>query len=448
MIWGMESKHLPHIILITFHDIGRHLNCYGVSTVHSPNMDRIAAQGVRLANGFCTAPQCCPSRASIATGRYPHCNGVMGLIHGYSGWDLHPDEVHIAQRLGEAGYHTALVNHQHESRRTPQQLGFVESAMQKGPAGKVGEEAAAFLRGRKDQSMPFYLQVGFTEPHRHGRGKSYGFGYPPDEEHGVWVPPYLVDNAEARVDFAEYQGAIRAADAAVGRICDTLDELGMADNTLLILAADHGIPFPRAKCSLYEPGLEVMTLLRWPGAKWSAAGAAIEPMISNVDYLPTILDLIGRPIPASVQGRSFAALLRGKGESYSPRQEIFGEMTYHDHCDPMRSIRTADHKLIVNFTMAHSFMDPSQSWHRRTITRVPANPAITFHVPVEFYDLRADPLETVNLADNAGYAQVRRELLGRLHRWMVETQDPLLQGIPTPPMHHLAMAALRSGGGE
>ncbi len=353
---------LPHIIFVTFHDIGRHLNCYGVSTVHSPHMDRIAAQGVRLANGFCTAPQCSPSRASIATGRYPQCNGVMGLAN--FDWDLHPDERHIAQILREAGYHTALGNLQHESRRAqgaPQVLGFDELAFRGGwgcPAEKVGENAVAFLRQRAALSQPFYLQIGFMEPHRNPKG---GFFHPPDQEHGVFVPPYLVDDEEARADLADFQGAIRAADAAVGRITAALDELGLADNTLLILAADHGIPFPRAKCSLYEPGLEAMTIMRWPAARWPVTASALQPMISNIDTLPTILDLIGRPIPASIQGLSFAPLLRGfrGGQAYTPRQKIFGQMTYHNYCDPCRSVRTAQHKLIVNFTTAPSFMDPS-----------------------------------------------------------------------------------------
>src|SRR5205085_1510747 len=112
-------------------------------------------------------------------------------------------------------------------------------------------------------------------------------------------------------------------------------------------------------------------------------------MISNVDYLPTILEACGVAVPSHVQGRSFAPLL--DGEPYEPRAEIFAEMTYHDFYDPRRCIRTATHKLIVNFSNAKFFMDPSQSWRPKTITKHPEDPANAFHPQTELYDLVADP---------------------------------------------------------
>jgi hypothetical protein len=120
-------------------------------------------------------------------------------------------------------------------------------------------------------------------------------------------------------------------------------------------------------------------------------------------------------------------------------------MMFHAYCDPCRSVRTVGHKLIVNFGRAWSLPDPSQAWRPHTITRVPPDPHHEFHPLVELYDLKADPLETVNLANDAGYAQVRRDMLGRLYRWMAQINDPLLQGIPTQPQYRAAMAVLKSG---
>jgi arylsulfatase A-like enzyme len=165
-------------------------------------------------------------------------------------------------------------------------------------------------------------------------------------------------------------------------------------------------------------------------------------MVPHIDILPTLLETCGVAVPAVVQGRSFAPLLNGTG--YTPRDHFFAEMTYHDYYDPMRCIRTETHKLIVYFCYNVGFMDPSQSWRPKTITKVPPEPANSRHALVELYDLEADPLEHHNLANDAAHAATRDDLLRRLYAWMVETNDPLLQGIPPSPMHLRALETLRN----
>jgi arylsulfatase A-like enzyme len=219
-----------------------------------------------------------------------------------------------------------------------------------------------------------------------------------------------------------------------------LNQAGLAENTLVIFTADHGVPFPRAKCTLYDPGLQVPLILRWPKGPWRA-GTVHEAMISNVDYVPTLCDLLDLPPPADAQGRSYAALLRG--QPCEPRRELFAEMTYHDYYDPLRAIRTERHKLIVSFCHNLSLMNPSQQYRPKTIPVVPADPSASRHAMVQLYDLQADPLEQRDLAKEAEQAEVTRDLLTRLHRWMMETRDPLLDGIPMPPIHHEALVALR-----
>ena len=425
----------PNILFMICHDLGRHLCCYGVDTVDSPSIDSLAAGGVRFANSFCTAPQCSPSRASIFTGRHPHNNGVMGLCHADFAWDLHPTERHLAGILREAGYHTALIGLQHE-RRQPSERDFAE-IVAAGFCDKVAARSVEHLRAVADGDQPFYMQVGFIEPHR---GFDMG-GATPDESKGVTVPPYLVNDEGAREEFAAYQGAIRKMDAAVGAILEALDGLGLRENTITIFTSDHGIPFPRAKCSLYDPGLAVPFIIRWPGGGWTG-GRIQEEMISNIDYLPTLLDALGIPAAENIQGRSFVCLLSGR--SYRPRSEIFGEMTYHDYCDPRRCIRTDRYKLIANFTMAPFFMDPSQSWRPATITKHPQYPAFAYHPSIELYDLEKDPLEFASLVGDAEYAGVQKDLTRRLMGWMQETDDPLLGGIPNSPMHIHTIQALKA----
>jgi len=296
----------------------------------------------------------------------------------------------------------------------------------------VGE----FLRRRRGHEQPFFLEVPLVEVHR----QQFGYNNPPDTSKGIYVPPYIKDEISSREDFAWFQGSVRKLDDAVGSIMATLEETGLAEGTIVVFTTDHGIPFPRAKCAVYDPGLEVALIFYQKGAAWSD-GRVVDHLISNIDYEPTLLEMAGVPVPENVQGRSFAPLLAGG--DYQPRTEVFGELTYHGRYDPRRCIRTHTHKLIVNFSSGHSFMDPSQQWRPKCVTVQPPNPAFAFHPVVELFDLREDPWERVNLAGSPEHEQVQRGLLDRLHAWMQETEDPLLTGIPLPPMHYRAWAALR-----
>lgn len=203
---------------------------------------------------------------------------------------------------------------------------------------------------------------------------------------------------------------------------------------------------PRAKCGLYEPGVQVALILRLPSRKGWHGGIVHDEMITNIDYLPTVLDLVGVPVPENVQGRSFAGLLDGK--SYQPRSEIFSELTYHDYYDPRRAIRTETHKLIVNFTTAPAFMDPSQSWRPQSDVVTPTNHAMAYHPHVELYDLVKDPWEQKDVARDASYAALRRELLKRLYQHLVETKDPILQGAVTSPQHRRVLELLQSSAAQ
>lgn len=431
----------PNILLLTAHDVGRHVGCYGADTVRTPNLDAIAREGVRFANSFCSAPQCSPSRAALFTGRYPHSTGVLGLTHAYFGWDLAAGERHLAGILRDAGWSTAVCGVCHETQdalRVGYEEHFGDGVVE---SGSLADQAIAFIGRQGPAEKPFFLHVGLFEPHRLPGGLGFGSAEP-DDEQGAAIPPYLLDEPSAREELAAFQGAVRAMDAAVGRVLEALDAHGIREDTLVVATTDHGIPFPRAKLSLYDAGLHALLLMRWPGAGW-ATGQVHEEPVNNIDVLPTLLDLVGLPVPDAVQGRSFADLLQGR--SHERRSEVFAEMTYHDYCDPRRCIRTDAYKLIVNFSNAPTFMDPTQSWRPRTAPRRP-NPMgfgpDSYHKPVELYDLASDPVEFDNLAASAEHAPVRADLLTRLHRWMEQTGDPLLTGIPRPPMHQLAIASL------
>jgi arylsulfatase A-like enzyme len=440
----------PNILVITCHDLGRYLGCYGVDSVWTPRLDKLAGEGVRFASAFCAAPQCSASRAAMFTGRYPHANGVMGLTHGDFAWDLHPDERLIGRVLRDAGYATALLGVHHESRPGPPTQVAARCGMDEVvpplPGEALTDAALERLSRLATSEWPFYMQVGYHEPHR-VKGAAEPVDYmgfigddiAPDDERGVGIPPYLADEPAARQELAELQGAVRYVDAAIGRLLDGLERLGIADRTLVVVTTDHGLALPRAKCTLYDPGIEIALLARLPARGWFG-GRVVGALVSNVDLFPTLLEVAGIPAGSGIHGRTLCPLL--DGETNAHRDGVFAEMTYHDYYDPQRCIRTRDHKLIVYFSAAPSFMDPTQSWRPRTRTLIPENPALAYHPPLALYDLAADPYEQHNLAGDPAHAATERALLDQLHAWMRATGDPLLAGAVTSPSHERAMRVM------
>src|SRR5438270_1474732 len=213
-------------------------------------------------------------------------------------------------------------------------------------------------------------------------------------------------------------------DAGVGRILAGLDELGIAESTCVICATDHGAAMPRAKCTLYDPGIEVALLWRWPSAG-IAGGRVISDMVSNVDVTPSLLEGTGVRLPSDLQGRTFWPVLTGR--SHSPRSEVFAEKTFHTYYEPMRAIRTDRHKLIVNFEISTRVDVPSD------IRESPIYPLVLSEMdgvrpPVELYDLESDAWERNNLAGQPAHASAESDLRGRLLDWMRSTGDPLIDG--------------------
>ncbi len=397
------------VVLMTTHDIGRHLHCYGAASVTSPNLDALAADGVMFTSAFCTAPQCSPSRASLATGRYPHNNGVMGLAHHGFDWELAVP--HAAALFAGADFETHLFGFQHVTQH-PERLGF--TAMH----DEISDDAIGrLLHG----DARLYLEINFSETHR-----PYPSG---PAERRVDVPAFLPDIPEARSELAELQAAIARMDAAAGRVLDALEKAGRAESALVVFSTDHGLAMPRAKCTLYDPGIEVALIARWPAGKI----ASNDGMVANIDVLPTMLEAAGIDIPAGVQGQS---LLGG-----ASREEIFAEKTFHSYYDPMRCVRTARYKYIRNFETAFAVEVPGDIQAGAIFRADPSRYSTDRPAIVELYDLEADPLERQNLAGRAETREVESELSERLWRWMRETDDPLLNGPVASPWYRLAMDA-------
>ena len=434
------SHQRPNLLIINWHDTGRHFRCLGIDTVRSPRVDRLAAEGVLFERCFAAATLCSPSRGAMLTGLYPQSNGLMHLCHGNFGWKMNDDTRHLAQLLGSRGYSTRLHGFQHE---TPHpdvaRLGFHEMADVKPqpphypvpPCDVIAAGAAEYLQSEAASRQPFYLQMGFFETHR-----PYAFGgTEPDDSAGVHVPAYVVDNEAARADFAHLQGSIAKADHNVGVVLDALREAGLEENTLVVFTVDHGVAVPSAKATMYDPGLGVILAVRWPRGG-ICGGQRSSRLVSNVDIVPTLFDLMGLEKPEHFDGISFASEF-DRRNGPPERTHVFGML----HTGLQRAVRSDRWKLIRYFDRLREAKRPADL---TPPSRHPAGAEGTTPLNrVQLFDLESDPLETDNLADDPSCRAIQQELDGELWRWMESVNDPLLKGPTPPPRWHESIADYR-----
>jgi arylsulfatase A-like enzyme len=415
-----QSKRPPNILYLHSHDTGRYIQPYG-HAVPTPNLQKLANEGVLFRHAFDAGPTCSPSRASLLTGMCPHSNGMLGLAH--RGFSLNDVKQHIIHTLKPVGYTTALFGVQHVARNA-QMIGYdhVEQ-FKRNSAVDVAPAAARWLRNAPKQ--PFFLAVGFFETHRE-------FEKPgPAEDARYTLPPApIVDTARAREDMAGFKASARVMDTGVGQVLDALAAAGLADNTLVISTTDHGIAFPYMKCNLTDHGIGVSLIMRGPGG--FGGGKVCDALVSHLDLFPTICDLAGAKHPAWLQGKSMLPLMSGAKQEI--RDEIHAEVNYHASYEPKRCVRTARWKYIRNFGDRRTPVLPNcddglsksvwldYGWKQQRIE------------PEQLYDLVFDPNETRNLCADASAREALADMRGRLERWMRATNDPLLKGpVPAPP---------------
>jgi len=237
----------PNILLIIPHDLGDTLGCYGHKTVVSPNLDRMAAEGVQFTNAFTPCPECTSSRSGLYSGYYPHQNGLMGLAN--FGWLLNKHTPHLAQRLQNAGYATHLFGVQHEHHGAMSEMGYqhVTGGRNVEP---IIDDLISFLQSDDASSeTPWFASCGFFDVHRHWEEPTT---FDPEN---IGVPDYLPDRPAVRANLAMFYQNIKTMDENIGRLMAAIRADPRLENTLVIFTTDHGAPFPGAKASLYDPGV-------------------------------------------------------------------------------------------------------------------------------------------------------------------------------------------------
>jgi arylsulfatase A-like enzyme len=410
------TQQRDNVLLVHWHDLGRYLGVYGHADVSSPRLDELAGEGILFTGAHATAPLCSPSRGSLFTGRYPQSNGLVGLAH--HGWEYRPGVRTLPQILAQHGWYSALFGMQHET-SYPSRLGFDEFDVSNSYCEYVVERAQKWLSDH-GTSQPFLLTAGFFETHRpYPRDR-----YEPADADTVDPPDHLPNVAEVRQDLAEFYGSITTADAAVGRILDTLATTGLDANTWVVFFTDHGAAFPRAKSTLYEAGTGIAMIIR-PPTRMALAPAVYHDLFSGVDLLPTLLELLGVAGPDDIEGISHAQALLAPDHAEPVRDHVFAGKTYHDSFDPIRAIRTKEFSYIENYARRPLLDLP---WDiEESLSGQAVAPLVTAPRPErELYDLRADPTELNNLlaGDGTGEADlIAADLAVRLHDWRQETGD-------------------------
>lgn len=442
-----------NIVYLHCHDLGRYCEPYG-HAIPAPNLMRLAGQGLLFRQCHAASPTCSPSRAALFSGQHPHVNGMMGLPSPQLGYRMRDYGVHLSHWLRAQGYLTALAGVQHEAHlpfADPRQVLGYDRFLNHTPYGAQNFDArltvpaaVEFLAAAHDR--PFFLSVGLLDPHRDNRGdrrcfiESQPHREPDDidERARSCAPfPHLPDNAVTRREMANFRMGVALLDADVGRLLAVLDTPERRRDTLVIFSTDHGPGVCEMKATLSDRGTGVALILRGPAdpacgpAARCAGGRVSDALVQHLDLYPTIAGLIGAPAPAHCQGASLLPLLAGEREAVHER--IFTEQTHHYDARPrpLRAVRTLRWKYIRSF----------QADQPRGVDTGPAERwlgGLGYHQrrwPDEMlYDLAFDPHEACNLADDPAHAATLVERRGELEAWMRATDDPLLAGIPPPPI--------------
>jgi len=434
-----------NILLITADDLGLQLSCYGDPYITTPNLDALAAEGVKFRTAYVAQASCSPSRSTMLSGLFPHTTGQIGLANG--GFTLNPSQIgkNLPAYLKSAGYRTGILGKLHVA---PENSFPFDYRPKKGDTRDVralAENAATFLSDDA-ADRPFFLMVNYADPHFYKDPKtqrpifpSQWKGLPRDPIADDAVPGWDfqgIDEPIARKRVSNFYNTVKRLDIGVGLLLEELEEAGHAGNTLVIFLGDHGPPFNRGKTTCYESGLRVPFLVRWPGV--SAAGIESPALVSSADIVPTILDAAKVEFPREFHGSSLRPALASAHVPPGWRDTLVGEFHYHGYSGffPQRAIRDQRYKLIHSLLAGKAKPlnrvdgDPTGPFAETGKYRdTPAGAAIRrWQNPPEYqlYDLQTDPVEFINLADDPGHAETLKRLKASLLDWRRQTADPLL----------------------
>jgi N-sulfoglucosamine sulfohydrolase len=459
-----ELKTLPNFVLILADDLGAtDLSPFGHESIMTPNLQRLAASGMRFERAFLTTSSCSPTRASLITGRYPHQTNAEQLH-----WPLPKEQVTFVEKLKEKGYWTGAAGKWHLGDEIRDRFDKVIEADESGfqlPAGeeaKSGEFAETSegdaqsgcadwipLLKERATDRPFFLWLASLDPHRPYHDGTLPDGARPEE---VRLPPYHPDTPAVRADYQNYYDEITRLDRHVGAVLDELESQGLAEKTIVIFLSDNGRPFPRDKTTLYDSGIRTPLIVKWPGK--TAPGKVCERLVSTVDLAKTILAIAKIEKPGiTFEGVDLTPLFAAPEKPV--HEYVFAEKNWHDYEDRSRAVRNERYKYIRNEYADLPLTPPADVVRSATYVELmrllekdglSPEQQIHFRTPrpaEELYDLRLDPHELKNLAADERYAPLLKAMRAALADWEGKTEDTKpaertpdefdrLTGLPTP----------------
>lgn len=424
----------PNVLILladdcTFSDLAIH----GGRNAVTPNLDRLAAQGLVFDKAYVTSAMCQPCRAELYTGQQPVRNGCA-WNHSAS----RPGTKSLPHHLAPAGYRTGIAGKVHVTPRAAfpfeEVPGFDASAVRAPTRPHDLAGVREFIT--RDKARPFCLVIGLAEPHvpwvMGDKSK-----YPPKKLH---LPPNLADTPKTREDFAAYLAEITYMDGQVGEILAALEESGVADETLVLFTSEQGSQFPGNKWTCWDTGLHTTLIARWPGT--IAAGTRTSALVQFADVTPTLLDLADLKSDHEFDGTSFAAVLRGEKPSHRDYACALHNNIPEGPAYPIRSITNGEWRYIRNLLPDEIFIEKHlmgllggsavhnpywSSWMATAFDQPETYTLVKRYMrrpAEELYHTAADPAELRNLAADPQHAAIKAELSAELDRWLAEQGDP------------------------
>ena len=425
----------PNILFLIADDWSYpHAGAYGDKVIQTPTFDRLAREGALFHNAYCAAPSCAPSRAAILTGRHPHQLESAGNL-----WSVIPAKFpNWVSLLKAAGYHTG------KTRKGWAPGDHKQGGYSNNPAGKDYSSFEEFF-AQKPQGKAFSFWFGSSDPHRrYERNSGSKLGMKHED---IIVPGFLPNLDCVRNDIMDYYFEVERFDRECGQILSILEEAGELDNTLVVMTSDNGMPFPRAKANLYDYGTRMPLVMYWEDK--IPAGKVVQEFMNFVDFGPSFLEAAGIDVPAAMSGQSLLPLLVNNDNSQD-RQQAYLERERHanvrkgDLSYPCRAIRTTDYLYIRNFEperwpagdpQTHisvgQYGDVDNSISKYLILAMegqrhhPNYFKLTFEKrpAEELYQVKDDPFQLNNLAEQAEHQEIKNELQAKLESWMKKTND-------------------------
>jgi arylsulfatase A-like enzyme len=413
----------PNVIWVVVEDMSAHFGCYGETTIETPNVDKLAAEGAKFTQAFVTAPVCSTCRSAMVTGMYQTSIGAHHHRSGRGTEKIHlPEHVQLIPKLfQEAGYFTA--NGYNVGPKKPPRKG--KPRIGKTDYNFEWDESVYDSNDFRDRKpgQPFFAQIQL----KGGKGRTKNTPAPVDPA-DVVLPPYYPDDPLIRDDWAQYLNSVMNTDIEVGKLMDLLREVGVADNTYVFFMTDHGISHGRGKQFVYEEGMRIPLIVWGPGIE---AGTVRDDLVVHIDMAATSLEMAGIEIPEYMQGRPLF------GRKAKPREYV---VSARDRCDEtvdrIRGLRTDRFKYIRNFYPARPYLQPCAYKDKKpilkTLRKLHAEGKLNrdqmlimapFRPEEELFDLQADPRELNNLAANPAYRETLVELRDKLNEWVAETGD-------------------------